>query len=221
MNVTTGWPRPKGPSAVTVTVCGAEGSVSVTDAPPEPSVIAITLDPLVVPLDRVPALVLNNMLAPLAGFAPPELPGARLRVRDTGKVVPRAPVWLFPAVIVRPAGGLPTMIQPPWVCVAPASVPVTVKWQKPGALGAVTVSWAGWVGVMVGFVRAIFPAQAGAPSKVSKTADDSVTFAEPLWIFGCRVTVPPAGTMIVSGLRSQKTAGLLVKPPAMNSIVAL
>ena len=73
---------------MTVTGCAADGSVSVTDATPDALVVAITFGPLVVPFDRVPALVLNSMLAPLAGFAPPELPGARLTASATGKVVP-------------------------------------------------------------------------------------------------------------------------------------
>ena len=77
---------------MTVTVFAVEGSVSVTDAEPEPSVVAITLEPLEVPFDKVPALVLKKMLAPLAGFVPPELPGARFTERATGKVLPCRPV---------------------------------------------------------------------------------------------------------------------------------
>ena len=125
---------------MTVTVCAAEGSVSVTDATPELLVVAITLEPVVVPFDRVPALVLKNMLAPLAGFAPPELPDASVTASATGKVVACVPVWLFPPVIIRLAAGLPTTIHPPWVWVAAPSFPVAVKWQKPGVLPAFMVS---------------------------------------------------------------------------------
>jgi hypothetical protein len=51
---------------VTVTGCAAEGRVNVTDATPEEFVVAITLEPLLMPFDRLPALVLKNMVAPLA-----------------------------------------------------------------------------------------------------------------------------------------------------------
>ena len=68
------------------------GNVSATDATPDELVIAITFAPLVVPFDNVPALVLNNMLAPLGGVVPPELPGARFTESATGSVVPCAPV---------------------------------------------------------------------------------------------------------------------------------
>jgi len=47
--------------------------VSVTEATPDEFVTAITFEPLVVPLDSDPALVLKRMLAPEA--LPPELPG--------------------------------------------------------------------------------------------------------------------------------------------------
>ena len=59
----------------------------MTGATPEPFVVAITLEPLAVPFDSVPALVVKNMLAPLDGFDPPELPGARLTESGTGKTV--------------------------------------------------------------------------------------------------------------------------------------
>jgi hypothetical protein len=77
---------------VTVTVLAADGSVNVTDAEPEPSVVAITLEPEAVPFDSVPAFALKKILAPLAGFAPPELPGARFTESGTGKVLPWRPV---------------------------------------------------------------------------------------------------------------------------------
>ncbi len=77
LNVTVGWPGPYGPSALTVTVCALEGSVSVTEAAPEAFVIAITFEPLLVPCDKVPALVLKNTLAPLEGLAPPRNSPAR------------------------------------------------------------------------------------------------------------------------------------------------
>ena len=75
-----------------VTACGAGGRASVTDATPDAFVTAMTLGPLSVPLDKVPALTLKKMLAPLAGFAPSESPGARLTESGTGKAVECVPV---------------------------------------------------------------------------------------------------------------------------------
>ena len=55
---------------MTVTVPLDEGSVRVTEAVPDELVWAITLVPLVVPLESVPAEVVNRMPAPLA--VPPD-----------------------------------------------------------------------------------------------------------------------------------------------------
>ena len=94
------------------------GSVKVTEATPEELVVPITLVPLVVPLESVPAEVVNKIPAPVA-----EPPG--LSVTLSVSVAPGAPDWLLP-VCVSVAGGLPTTIQPPLVCVAALSLPVTV-----------------------------------------------------------------------------------------------
>ena len=48
-----------GACACTVTLPGAAGSVKVTDATPEEFVTAITLFPLAVPFESVPALVVK------------------------------------------------------------------------------------------------------------------------------------------------------------------
>ena len=101
-----------------------EGSVRVTEAVPDPLVRAITLLPLVVPLESVPAEVVNRMPAPLA--EPPDWPGVNVTVRGCGKAVPALPDWLLPDW-ASVAGGLPTTIQPPCVWVAVPSLPVTVK----------------------------------------------------------------------------------------------
>lgn len=59
--------------------------------------VAITFEPLLVPFDKVPALVLKNTLAPLDGFAPPEHPGARFTERATGSVVPMRAGLIVPS----------------------------------------------------------------------------------------------------------------------------
>jgi len=79
---------------------------------------------------------------------------------------------------------LPTTIHPPWVWVAVPSLPVTVKWQKPGVLPAFTVMVPGCVVAMVALLSAGEPLQAAAPSYASKTAEVSVTLALPLKIAG-------------------------------------
>ena len=75
--------------AVTVTVPGDEGSVRVTEATPEELVSAITLVPLVVPLESVPADVVNRMPAPFAD--PPDWPGESVTVNGCVKAVPATP----------------------------------------------------------------------------------------------------------------------------------
>ena len=117
-------PTPNSAWALTVTVPAVDGKVSVTDATPEEFVVAITLLPLLVPLESVPAFVLNKMLAPEAKV--PDEPGDRVMVRGCERVVPRAAVCPLP-VEVTEAGGLPTTIQPLWVEITPdASCPVMV-----------------------------------------------------------------------------------------------
>ena len=52
----------------------------MTDATPEEFVTAITCDPLVVPLERIPSLAVNKMLAPDA--VPCDWPGAKVTVNS-------------------------------------------------------------------------------------------------------------------------------------------
>ena len=113
VKVTEAPPSANWSCAVTVTVPLDEGSVRVTEAVPDELVVAMTLLPDVVPLDSVPAEVVNRMPAPVA--LPPDWPGARVTVRAFERAVPAVPVRLLPPVMVRVAGGLPTTIQPPWV----------------------------------------------------------------------------------------------------------
>jgi len=117
----TGWPKPYGPSAVTVTPSAVDGSVRVTDAMPELFVTAITFEPLLVPVESDPALAVNRMLAPV--LLPPDEPGVSVTVRGVGSVLPLGPVCTSPLVLANVAAGLPTTIHPPWVWVAPLSVP--------------------------------------------------------------------------------------------------
>src|ERR1700738_4694972 len=65
LKVTEAPPSANCSCAVTVTVPLVEGSVRVTDAVPEEFVVAITLVPLVVPFESVPAMVVNRMPAPV------------------------------------------------------------------------------------------------------------------------------------------------------------
>ena len=109
--------------AVTVTVPGDDGSVSVTEATPDELVVAITLLPLVVPLERVPAEVVKKMPAPEA--VPPDEPGLSVTVSGAESVVPRVPDCPLP-LVVSVAGGLPTMIHPPCVWGTPLTVAFTV-----------------------------------------------------------------------------------------------
>ena len=64
----------------------------MTDATPLEFVTAITWDPLVVPLERVPPPVEmeNKMVAPAA--LPPDCPGANVTVNGWGSVLPPAPL---------------------------------------------------------------------------------------------------------------------------------
>ena len=100
-----------------------DGSVKVTEATPDELVCAITLFPLVVPLESEPAEVVNRMPAPVA--EPPDWPGLSVTVRGWDRAVPTLPDWLLPDE-VSVAAGLPTTIHPPWVWVAVPSLPVTV-----------------------------------------------------------------------------------------------
>jgi hypothetical protein len=97
-----------------------------------------------------------------------------------------------------------------------------VKWQNSGVPGAVTVIAPFALVVIVDVPMLIEPpVQADAPSNASNTADDSVTLLVPLVIFGLNVTVPLAGTMIVSGFKSQSAPGVLFKAPGTTTNVAV
>ena len=63
------------------------GNVNVTEATPEAFVVAITLFPLVVPFESVPADVVNRMPAPVTG---PDCPGLIVTVKGLAKAVPAA-----------------------------------------------------------------------------------------------------------------------------------
>jgi hypothetical protein len=192
----------------------------VTDATPELFVTAITFEPLLVPFESDPPLVVKRMLAP--ELPPPELPGVNVTVKGTGSVLPGDPVCTSPSVLASVAAGLPTTIQPPCVCVTAPSVAVTVKWQKPGILPAFTVISPCCVGLIAEVVRLIVsPVHTVDPSKASTTADDIVTFVEPLVIFGANVTVPPAATIVVSGFRSHSEVGVLAMLPLTTTNVAV
>ena len=108
---------------MTVTVPGDEGNVNVTDATPEELVVAMTLLPLVLPFETVPAEVVNRISA--FDAVPPDEPGLSVTVRGTESVVPREPDCPLP-LVERLPDGLPTTIQPLWVDVAVPSLPVTV-----------------------------------------------------------------------------------------------
>lgn len=85
----------------------------MTDATPELFVTAITFEPLLVPLEREPALVVNRMLAPV--LVPPDWPGVKVTVSACGNTLPALADWLLPLVLAKVAAGLPTTIHPPWV----------------------------------------------------------------------------------------------------------
>ena len=87
-------PRTNWSCAVTVTVPLVDGSVRVTDAVPEELVWAITLVPVVVPLESVPDEVVNSMLAPVA--VKPDWPGFSVTIRGCDSVVATLPDWLLP-----------------------------------------------------------------------------------------------------------------------------
>ena len=180
----------------------------------------MTFAPLLLPFDNVPAVAVNKTLAPV--FVPPDCPGFNVTVKAAGSVVPTPPVCPSPPLFVNVAAGFPTTIHPPCVCVTIPSVPVTVKWQNAGAPGAVTVIAPFTVLVIVDVAMLIEPpVQAADPSKPSNTADDSVTVPVPLVIVGFKVTVPFAGTIIVSGFKSHSNAGAVARLPGTTSKVAV
>jgi hypothetical protein len=73
--------------------------------------------------------------------------------------------------------------------------------------------------VTVGFVSEILPLpHAEAPSKLSNTALLKLTLAVPAMSRGARVTVPPAGTMMVSGFKSHSEAGGVELPTTTSSV---
>ena len=80
VNVTSGWPNPYGPSAVTCTVPAVAGRVSTTAATPDAFVVTVRAE-------RVPAVVVKNAVAPDA--LPPDEPG--LSATDRFRVVPWIP----------------------------------------------------------------------------------------------------------------------------------
>lgn len=92
---TTGWPKPYGPSACTVTGPAVAGKVRVTLATPELLVTAITLVPVKAFSDPTSTLlreppvalvIVKSTLAPVA--VPPDEPGLKVTLRFTGSVVP-------------------------------------------------------------------------------------------------------------------------------------
>ena len=85
---------------------------------------AITLLPLVVPLESVPAEVVNRMPAPVV--VKPDGAELSVTVSDCARAVPALPDWLLPPVTASVAAGWPTTIQPPSVWVDVPSLPVTV-----------------------------------------------------------------------------------------------
>ena len=109
---------------MTVTVPAVDGRVRVTEAVPEVLVVAITLVPLAVPFESVPAEVVNRISAPLA--VKPEGIEDSVTESDCNRAVPALPDWLLPPVMASVAAGLPTTIHPPSVCFDVPSVPVTV-----------------------------------------------------------------------------------------------
>ena len=136
--------------------------------------------------------------------------------------MPAGPVCPSPVVVVKVAAGFPTTIHPPCVSFTPAlSEPVTVKWQNAGEPGAFTVMAPFTVFVIAEIVMFNEPEHAEAPSYESNTAFDSVTLPKPLVILGFNVTVPFAGTMIVSGFKSHSAAGAVPTVPGTTSKVAL
>ena len=66
------------------------GSVSVTAAIPAELVVAITLLPVVVPFESVPAEAENKILAPV--LFNPDWPGSSITVRDCASAEPALPV---------------------------------------------------------------------------------------------------------------------------------
>lgn len=69
-----------------VTGPGVDGSVNVTEATPDELVIAMTLLPLVIPLETVPAEVVNSTLAPASER--PEGTLESVTLSACGRVVP-------------------------------------------------------------------------------------------------------------------------------------
>src|SRR6516162_8785364 len=109
------------------------GRVRVTLAFPELSTVAICLLAFpYVPPERVPASTVNSTEAPAANAGPhgglpqagepTEFPG--LRFIDSVTCVPAVPE--LGLLLINVAAGFPTISQPPFVCVAVPSVPVTV-----------------------------------------------------------------------------------------------
>ena len=96
----------------------------VTEATPDELVVAMTLVPVVVPFDSVPAEVVNRMLAPV--LVNPVGMEVSVTARGCDRAVPALPDWLLPPVRLSVAAGLPTTIHPPCVCVDVPSLPVTV-----------------------------------------------------------------------------------------------
>ena len=107
---------------------------------------------------------------------PPGPAGSQGHGQSLRERVPLGPVCTSPSRLGQvAAAGFPTTIHPPCVWVVLLSFPVTVKWQKPGVLPAVTVISPGCAGVIAAVVRLIVsPVHAVAPSNASTTADDNV-----------------------------------------------
>lgn len=71
---------------VTIVVSFTKGSVRVTDAVPDALVVAITLVPLLVPFDSMPAAVVNRIAVPAAEAL--DGPGFTETVRGCDRAVP-------------------------------------------------------------------------------------------------------------------------------------
>ena len=78
---------------------------------------------------------------------------------------------------------------------------------------AVIVTVPLWLGVMLDCVNATLMPE-------SDCSEASVTFVDPLVIFGCRRTLPLAGTVMTSGFKSHSEAGVWAMLPLTMSSVA-
>ena len=216
VNVAIGCPSPYGPSAVTVTGPAVDGNVSVTGGvTPEPFVTTIIFCPLCVPSDSTPPLAVNNTLAPIA--VPPDCPGVRVTANGRGSGEPLLPVCPSPPVVAKPCRRLAhdnpsalslcntrtigsrrrEMAESRRATRIHSNCPVRSRGDRSG----------GNVHRTRARRRALISVEPSVPN---------VTLSGPLVIIGFRVTVPPAGTMMVSGLRSHSELGWVASGPRYN-----